>query len=217
MCGRIVVKDVGEDIFEVADLSKVGKLTARYNIAPSQKTPVLRKSEQGVELIELQWGLIPHWVKDLSKTKPQINARSETAAEKPFFRDSFKKSRCLIPVNGFYEWKKEGDKKQPYYISLESDKVFCFAGLCSKWSGGEESRETFAILTCEPNDVMKPIHNRMPVILSKDNYKLWLEGNREEVTKLLVPAENAGMTAFPVSTYVNSPRNQGLKCIERLS
>jgi putative SOS response-associated peptidase YedK len=152
--------------------------------------------------------LIPHWAKD-TKIKP-INAKAETITEKPFFRSSYKNKRCLIPANGFYEWKGSKGHKQPYYFKLEEDKLFAFAGLWDHWENEDKIIESCTIITTSANEVMKPIHNRMPVMLKPDNYDKWLhEGDKT----LLKPYEKK-MICYPVSTVVNNPKHNGSDLIQ---
>jgi len=195
-------------------LAKLPSLKERFNIAPSQKIAILRGDATDLE--NLSWGLIPSWAKD--KKMAFINARSETAAEKPAFRSSFKKYRCLILSDGFYEWKKVGTQKQPFYIHLKSENPFAMAGLWSHWTSPEgEIIETVSILTTEANKLMKDIHHRMPVIMNEKDYKTWLnpnENDKEKLKSLLSPFDSTKMKAYPVSTYVNKPQNSDSKCIE---
>jgi len=150
-----------------------------------------------------------------------INARSETAADKPAFRHAFRRKRCLIAASGFYEWQKTGSKqKQPYYIHRRDDKPFAFAGLWEAWSKGEEPVESCTILTTEANDLMRPLHDRMPVILDVKDFDCWLDPAVQEPKKLeplLAPYSGDDLTAYPISTCVNSPRNQRPQCIEPLA
>jgi putative SOS response-associated peptidase YedK len=200
MCGRFVQTDSPKKLSERMRLPE-GSLfdRPRFNVAPTQPIAVIRPGE----LVALRWGLVPSWSKD---GKGFINARAETAAEKPTFRSAFKKWRCLIPADGFYEWRKtEEGKKQPYLIRMRDNEPFAFAGL---WEG-----ETCAILTTTANDLMRPIHERMPVILAPENYERWLAEPDASVLRSF-PAE--GMTAYPVSTYVNNAKQEGPKCTEPL-
>lgn len=213
MCGRFTNNAKAKDIEKEF---KVGKLNSkifsdRYNIAPSQEVPAVL--EQGGERIvsNLKWGLIPHWSKDDSFASRLINARAETIAEKPSFRDAFKHTRCIIPATGFYEWdKKSKGTKQPYYFYLKDKDVFGFAGLWSEWTDKEtgEIIKTCTIITTEANKVLEPIHDRMPVILKEKDYDDWLdekEDNINHLQKLLVPFPATQMKSHPVSTLVNSP------------
>lgn len=199
MCGRYTLTSDKNTFLTHFGLSDVPDFRYSYNIAPSQEVPVVRFTDEGWELINCHWGLIPHWAKE-AKFKP-INARAESMADKPFFRDCFRKRRCLIPANGFYEWKKEGNHIQPYFIYLKDQELFAFAGLWDRW----KDKDTCIIITTGANDMMKPIHDRMPVILSSEDYDQWLEEGGEG---LLQPCQ-LEMDAYPIGTQVNSPRNQG--------
>jgi len=221
MCGRysLVPKADFAERFGVENLQL--DLEPRYNIAPTQTTPVItRNSPNRAE--EMRWGLVPFWAKDPSIGNKMINARAETIAEKASFKWSFKKKRCLIPANGFYEWKKEGKTKQPYLIHRQDGKPFAFAGLWSTWVDKEHGGvplETFTILTTDPNDLMRPLHNRMPVIVDPENFDLWLDPKVEDPAKLqplLVPHAVDGFEAFPVSKNVNSPAHDAPDCVAPL-
>lgn len=201
-------------------------MVPRYNIAPTQPIGIVRINAQtGTrEWAFTAWGLVPSWSKDPTIGSRMINARSETAPEKPSFRAAFRRRRCLIPADGFYEWQKQGNRKQPYLITMEHDAPFAFAGLWEYWEGADGSAlETSTILTTEPNAVMAPLHNRMPVIIEPEDYELWL-GTAEDDRKglsllqhLLRPyALEQQMRTVPVSTFVNSPRNEGPDCITPL-
>ncbi|MEO1093317.1 MAG: SOS response-associated peptidase [Cyanobacteria bacterium J06638_28] len=209
MCGRYYFKGLVEELpsdLSFAIATDVLSDKARYNIAPSQTVPVIRTTAKEAELVPLKWGLVPHWAKDRKAIKSQINARSETAHEKPFFRDAFRLNRCLIPASGFFEWRRDRDQKQPYCIGLTNDETFCFAGLWARNTKGE-TLETFTILTCAPNSLMQPIHNRMPVILQQNDYGTWLSGSAEAAGELLEPYPASRMKAYAISDKVNNPRN----------
>jgi len=169
---------------------------------------------------KLRWGLIPSWAKDLAIGMKLINARAETVAEKPSFRKSFKHRRCLVLADGFYEWQKERRVKQPYYIRLKSERPFAFAGLWDHWADADgQVIESCALLTTEPNELMAPIHNRMPVILNPDAYDDWLDPDQQNVARLATllgsyPAED--MVANPVSRLVNNARFDDPRCVEPL-
>jgi len=198
---------------------KVGKLNAavfkpRYNIAPSQMIDVIRELENECELSQVKWGLVPHWSKDDEIGNRMINARAETLSEKPSFREAFKKRRCIIPASGFYEWKKKGlgggGKKQPYYFYLPEKEVFGFAGLWEEWldKSTGEVLETCTIITTEANEVLEPIHDRMPVILKAEDYDQWLdpkENNSERIQRLLIPYPAKEMSSHAVSKNINYP------------
>jgi putative SOS response-associated peptidase YedK len=223
MCGRYTLTVPGEQVAEMFDLAETPQLEPRYNIAPTQQVPAIRVERPGGErrLSFFHWGLIPHWSKDPSIGNRMINARSETAAEKPSFRTPFKRRRCLVVADGFYEWKKRGSgPKQPYYVHLAGGDPFAFAGLWEHWRGDGEEIESCTLLTTRPNELMKPLHDRMPVILPSAAYDLWLDpsvDDREQLEELLQPYDPEPMEAYPVSTYVNRPGNQGARCIEPLS
>jgi len=195
-------------------------LLPRYNVAPTQVVPILTNREHGGHLIgrlELaHWGLIPSWAKDTSISAKMINARAETLAEKPSFRTALKKRRCLVPVDGFFEWKllPDGKKKQPYYITLRSGKPFAFAGLWELWSppvSPTDSRDELivstTIITTTPNALMATLHTRMPVILPPEQYLPWLSSSNPNPAALLIPFDSDLMQAVPVSAAVGNPRH----------
>lgn len=213
MCGRFTNNAKAKDIEKEF---KVGKLNPkifsdRYNIAPSQEVPAVLEHDGERVVSNLKWGLIPHWSKDDSFASKLINARAETIAEKPSFRDAFKHTRCIIPATGFYEWdKKSKGTKQPYYFYLKDKNLFGFAGLWSEWTDKESGEviETCTIITTEANSILEPIHDRMPVILKEKDYDDWLdekEDNTDYLQKLLVPFPATQMKSHPVSKLVNSP------------
>ena len=176
MCGRYTLKAPREAIAEAFDLADVPQLLPRYNIAPTQAVPVVRldRASGEREIALLQWGLIPSWADDPAIGNRLINARAETVAEKPAFRTAFKKRRCLVVADGFYEWKRENGKT-PYYFRLKDSSPFAFAGLWERWEKGEEPVESCTLLTCEANGVVAPVHGRMPVILKPEDYARWLD------------------------------------------
>ena len=188
-----------------------------HNIAPSQQMPIVRQGKDSREMALARWGLIPNWAKDAKIGYSLINASADTVAEKPAYRSAFKRRRCLVAADGFYEWKATGGKvKQPYFISLKDKEPFGFAGLWEQWDNPEDGKtvESFSIITTEPNELMAPIRNRMPVILRTQDYSTWLDPEEvpDTLKGLLRPFDAQLMDAFPVSTYVNSPRNQGEQC-----
>jgi len=194
-------------------------LEERYNIAPSQDAPIVRCGADGErELISARWGLLPSWVKEPGKLAQPINAKVETAGEKPMFRHAFKRSRVLVPASGFYEWVPVAGYKQPYFIRpVGGEALFGFGGLVEHWDGPEGQVLTFAILTAAANDLVRPIHDRMPVIIRPEDYAAWLD---HDVTDGLVVRELAGeypsdeMEAYQVSRAVGSPRSQGPELVE---
>lgn len=203
-----------------ADLTKVKEeLRATYNAAPSQELPVVvRHSPNSIEL--MKWGLIPFWAKE-PLPYSTINARSETVAEKPTYRKPFKSQRCIIPADGFYEWKKTSDGKQPFYFKLVSGEIFGFAGLYDIWDDKKGNViKSFTIITTTPNELMEPIHDRMPVILEKDDEDFWLNPDNvetEPLLKLLKPYPAKKMERYPVSKFVNSPKSNGEQLIKPIN
>ncbi|MEA2601045.1 MAG: hypothetical protein QOF89_2037 [Acidobacteriota bacterium] len=224
MCGRYTLSSPTDDIALLFDLPEWLPVIPRYNLAPTQEAAVVRVPAPGAprQLIPLRWGLIPYWAKEAAIGNRMINARAEGVAEKPAYKWSFKKKRCLIPADGFYEWKKEGKSKQPYLIHRQDGKPFAFAGLWSTWvdrEHGGATLETFTILTTDANDLLRPLHDRMPVIVDPENFDLWLDPKIEDAAKLqplLVPHAVEGFEAFPVSRNVNSPAHDAADCIDRL-
>lgn len=196
--------------------SKTGKIVAEvlkeahYNAAPSQNLPVITNQQPNV-LQFFSWGLQPFWAKDAKSVKRSINARSETLAEKPMFRTLLRSKRCLVPADGFFEWKKTEQGKVPYRIMLKSEELFSFAGLWDEWKDKQtgEVLHTFCIITTDANELVRPIHDRMPVILSPEAEELWLDEKESQdgILSLLVPYKSNEMKAFPVSPLVNSPAN----------
>jgi putative SOS response-associated peptidase YedK len=218
MCGRFTLKTPIEQVWE--RLGAEGSATAgagvraRYNIAPSQEILAVREGEEGREISFLTWGLIPSWSRE---PKGFINARAETLAEKPSSRESFQRRRCLIPADGFYEWKREGRGKRPYYFRLKGGEPFAFAGIWDEWGRGDNMVTTCAVITTRPNELLSEVHDRMPVILAPEDYGLWLDpGVRgpEQVRALLRPYAAGEMASHPVSSQVNSVSNDGPDCIE---
>ncbi len=219
MCGRYALHVFARELAELLRAVRLPvEFGARYNIAPTQQAPILRIGEDGQrELVMAKWGLIPSWAKDAAIGNRMINARAETAAEKPAFRAAMKKRRCIVPASGFYEWQKiEGSKvKQPWYIHRADAAPLALAGLWESWEGDEPIR-SFTILTTDANELMRPLHDRMPVILEPEEIDRWLNPDTtpEIVAALLDPAADGVLSAFPVSTKVNSPANEGAKLIE---
>ena len=214
MCGRFALVSWAPlaEHFCLDDIADDFK-KARYNIAPTQKIGIIPNEEKR-ELISAHWGLIPSWAKDKKMAAKMINARAETVAEKPSFRTPFKIHRCLIPADAFYEWKGSGKFKQPHVIRLKGGKIFAFAGLYSTWRSPEgEVIPSCTIITTEPNELVKEIHKRMPVILPPEAYSLWLSPEpNEKLHELLLPFPASEMETFPVSTAVNNVRNDSPEC-----
>ncbi len=222
MCGRFTLTDPDVDLAVQFNLPEVPDVHPRYNIAPTQPVAAVRLNTGSGqrELVMLRWGLIPSWAQDPEIGARMINARAETAAEKPAFRAAFRRRRCLVLADGFYEWQKQDGPKQPIYIALRDRKAFGFAGLWEFWKDAEgKSIETCTLLTTEPNDLIRNFHNRMPVILSPEYYEPWLDPEVDDVDVLqpmlkAYPAEE--MEAYPISRWVNNPDNEGPRCIEPL-
>lgn len=191
-------------------------IVPRYNIAPTQDIPDVITSG-GNQLVMFRWGLIPHWAREISIGSKMINARGETLREKPSFRSSLQRRRCLIPADGFYEWKREGSTKQPYRITLKNSELFGFAGLWDSWTAPSgEVINSCTIITTSPNELLEPIHNRMPVILSPAAEEMWLDPSISDsllLENLLKPYPAELMQAYQVSSAVNSPRNDNPECI----
>jgi putative SOS response-associated peptidase YedK len=222
MCGRFTLRTPARDLVEIFELLREPELSPRYNIAPTQRVAVVRQSGKDRAFVSMRWGLVPSWSKDPKAGPPLINARAETIATKPSFRTAFKRRRCLIPADGYYEWQKTDSKtKIPHYIQMAKDRPFAFAGLWECWHGSDGSElDSCTIVTTEANDLMRPLHDRMPVILPEEQFAKWLDPNNENVSDLeavLRPYSPSEMTAFPISTLVNSPRNDCPECIAKLS
>lgn len=222
MCGRFTLFDTAASLAEAFEVAEVPSLSPRYNIAPSQAVAAVRIPPSGGarEVVLLRWGLIPSWAKDPSLGDRMINARAETAAGKPAFRSAIRRRRCLVPASGFYEWKRTNGRKQPYYIRRPDGKPFAFAGLWESWEGpGQAAVESCTILTTSANELLLPIHDRMPVIVSPADYDLWLSPkvrDPAELARLFRPAPPEGMTTFPVGTAVNNPKTDSPQLIEPL-
>ena len=201
------------------DLSSTPTLAPRYNIAPTQPVAIITNDKPD-ELTIVKWGLVPSWSKDPKVGSRMINARADTAHEKPSFRAAFKRRRCLIPTNGFYEWKTSDDSKQPHFIFVKDKDVFSFAGLWEVWYGADgEEMWTCSILTTDANEKIEDLHNRMPVILDGEDRNLWLDEKSEvdELRMLLKPFAADKMDYYPVSKAVNTPRNDDASLLERVS
>jgi len=208
MCGRFSIISKSREIEKHFDLVRSREFRKSYNVYPSSDIPVVRLEYGDRVLANLHWGLIPHWAKD-TKLQP-INAKGETVASKPFFRSAFRKSRCLIPANGFYEWQRAGKQKQPYYFRLKDAELMAFAGLWDRWEHDGNAIESCTIITTDANEVMKPVHDRMPVVLGPDAYEAWLQEGR----KSLLQPYAGDMICYPVSTAVNNPKHNGKDLIE---
>jgi putative SOS response-associated peptidase YedK len=221
MCGRYTLRTSPHELQEIFATLNAMDWSPRYNIAPTQTVVAVRQRQEDRkrEMVPMRWGLIPSWAKDAKIGNSLINARADTVASKPSFRVAFKKRRCLIPVDGFYEWQPIADQKtkQPFHIGLKDRPVFAFAGLWEHWTDHDgKPVETSTIITTDANEAMRPIHNRMPVILDPSDYDEWLDRNEQDAAKLqelLRPYPAGKMKLVPVSTLVNSPRNEKPECV----
>ncbi len=217
MCGRYTLKtpiDVLAEYFEVEEYPS--SLAPSYNVAPTQEVAAIVEEDEKRKLEVFRWGLIPSWAKDPAIGNRMINARAETVSEKPSFRSAFKKRRCLIVADGFYEWQKTDNGKQPFYIRMKDSSPFAFAGLWEAWDKSEEIRSC-SIITTDANDLMDEIHHRMPVILPPENYGAWLDpgfDEKEALTSLLKPYPSDEMEAYAVSRRVNKPSNNEPSILE---
>ncbi|WP_136606380.1 SOS response-associated peptidase [Paenibacillus dokdonensis] len=224
MCGRFTLIVSLEELmlrYELDPGHSVPYHRPQYNIAPTQMVLSIIHDGSRLRLGELKWGLVPSWAKDSTMGSRMINARSETLIEKPAYRLPFERKRCLIPADGFYEWQKTGNGKRPYRIKLKSSELFSMAGLYDIWVREDGSKlATCTVITTQPNSLMEPIHDRMPVILRPEDELRWIERgavNTEELQELLIPYPAGEMEAYPVSSTVNSVKNDSPLCIEKSS
>lgn len=227
MCGRYTIRSLPPiaELFHIQFPEEL-QFVPRYNVAPTQDVPVLAISKQtgNRKLGMMKWGLIPSWAKDRSIGNRMINARAETVAAKPAFKTAFNRRRCLVPTDGFYEWKKITEKtKQPYYIRMADEKPFAFAGLWEYWraadAGDGEGILSFTVLTTTANELMATVHDRMPVIIDQENFERWLDPKvpGADALDLLKPYPSELMFATPISRRVNSPANDDPSCIESMT
>ncbi len=222
MCGRYSITTPVEAMRSLFEFEALPNLPPRYNVAPTQEVPIVRRAEAGGrrELALARWGLVPAWAKDASMAARLINARAETVADKPSFRAAFAQRRCLVPADGFYEWQKRDGAKQPYRIARADGQAFAFAGLWERWARGGETLESCTIITTEANARLAPIHSRMPVILRREDYEPWLATPAKESRRLLpllAPRDDEALTAYAVSTRVNNVTNDDAAVIEPLA
>jgi putative SOS response-associated peptidase YedK len=217
VCGRFAIGNPKlRRIAEVLGIS-FPEVLPRYNVAPTQEIPAIRRSAgDGYELLPMRWGLVPHWSREPGTGFSSFNARAESAATKPAFRDSFRSRRCLIPASGFYEWEHAGGCKHPWYFTDARGDGFAFAGLWDLWRGPDEELTSCTILVGPPNNIVGTIHDRMPVILPEEAYAVWLDprSSIERLRSLLVPFPSERMRAWPVSAAVGNPRNESPDLIE---
>jgi len=222
MCGRFALYSDKVTLARHFEVDEPPDLLPRYNIAPTQNIPIVREEGGNRRFALARWGLIPHWAQDKKIGYSMINARAETVASKPAFRNAFKHRRCLIPADGFFEWQViPGSKvKQPWFIVLRDRETMAFAGLWEQWRNPEgEQLESCSIIVTDANELMRPIHDRMPVILAPEDWDAWLESDGKDAQakqSLLEPYPAEDMAARPVSAKVNSPRNDSVECVEAL-
>lgn len=226
MCGRFTQSTPAAKLIEIFSVMRMPELQPRYNVAPTQTVLCIRESAGKRQADMLRWGLVPSWAKDLAIGNRMINARSETAAEKPSFRRAWKSRRCLIPTDGFYEWEKlGGQKKQPWFIHASDHEPFALAGLWESWkakpdanSDGEAEStivETFTILTTAANEDISEIHDRMPVIIPPESHATWLSESASlgQLQTLTKPSPTRTLNRYKISDFVNKPVNDSLKCV----
>jgi putative SOS response-associated peptidase YedK len=222
MCGRFASNLTWEQLHELYQIGAAERsppppdLRPLYNIAPTQTVPVVRLNRSARrEIALLRWGLIPYWSRDAKIAVRTINARAETLATAPAFREAFRRRRCLVPASGFYEWKKVASGKQPYFIGMRDGSPLAFAGLWERWKQGETAVESFTIVTGEPSSLIAAIHDRMPAILQPDDYDAWLSAADPAILRpLLQPFPAQLLQAYPVSARVNSVKNDDAALIE---
>lgn len=204
-------------MFDIVDGIETLSDKPRYNVAPSGETvPAVRRGARGRELCQLRWPLIPGWAKEGKMKFSTANAKGETIGDKPAFRGAWRRGRrCLIPANGFYEWRRVGDRRQPYHIQLPGGELFAFGGLWDRCrTGAGETMESCTIITTPPVPVLEAVHNRMPLIIPRGAYRRWLEGDAPEAC--IRPFDDVPLEIHPVSPYVNDPRHDDPRCLERL-
>lgn len=218
MCGRYNLYATSAEIQAFFDLFRDSELNwaPRYNIAPTQSVLAVRQTDSHRIAVPMRWGLIPFWARDTKLAASMINARAETLAERPAFRAAFQRRRCLIPANGFYEWKKgSGKTKQPFHIHQQDHQILAFAGLWERWDKGSQPVESCTIITTSANDLMQPLHDRMPVILPSSQWAAWLDPEvpASAVSDFLIPSTFADLQAVAISTLVNHVKNETIECM----
>jgi len=215
MCGRYALKAPASELAARFGLDEIVDVAPRYNISPGTDIPTIRHSPEGKRVMHLlRWGLVPHWAKDPGIGAKLSNARGETVAEKPSFRDAFNRRRCLVPADGFYEWKTEGHQKQPYFFSLKTGDPFALGGVWESWRApnGDVLR-TCCLITTGPNEIMLPVHDRMPVVVSPNDYAAWLTGEANDALDLVKPYPSDEMQTWAVSKRVSRSGEEGADLI----
>jgi len=219
MCGRFTLHTPEARIRERFGLehTQPAGLMPRYNIAPGQDVSIIRDTGSGPVLAMARWGLVPHWSKEPQTKYSTINARIETVAEKPAYREPFKHRRCLIPADGFYEWKIVNGHKIPHHIRMRDGDVFAFAGLWDRWEGDGERLDSCSIIVMPANEIMRPLHERMPAIIAPAHYDWWLDARiteQAELMQYLNSAPSSMLKPYPVSPWVNIPQHDDARCME---
>ena len=216
MCGRFYLTASPEQLINAFQLPGLPHYETGYNIPPGQKILTIVKLDDGsYKAVNLHWGLIPHWSKDKKISHHLINARAETLAEKPAFRTAYKQRRCLIPASGFYEWQQLEQGKQAYCISRKDNQLIAFAGLWEYWEHGTETIYSCSIITRSANELIKPIHQRMPVVIDSQHYKDWLnkQASLQTTEQLLISDAYQNIVLKPVSNWVNNPQHNDQNCL----
>jgi putative SOS response-associated peptidase YedK len=223
MCGRYEVHTPVEDLARIFDAQaddEVKAFAARYNVAPSLRIPVVRETKSGRALEAMTWGLVPSWAKEGGGPKP-INARAETVFDKPMFRNAIRRRRCLVPADGFYEWQQRDGRKQPYHIGMVDGAPFAIAAIWEYWARPDVAPlVSCALIVTQANDLMAPIHDRMPVIIAPEDYAAWLDPAVDDpmaIGTMLAPFPAELMRAYPVSTRVNNVKNDGPDLVKALA
>ena len=219
MCGRILVTSPGSKIAEFFELLELPELAPRFNVAPSQDVGTVVQAAEGRHFVPRRWGLIPSGAGEASIGNRMINARSETVAEKPAFRDAFASRRCLVPADGFYEWTARNRGRAPHWFHRRDGQMLAIAGVWESWTipSGKGVVESFALLTTEANSTVRPVHGRMPVLLAPEHFATWLDPENDDrvaLQHLLVPCPASWLEARPVSSHVNNPRNDDPGCLD---
>jgi putative SOS response-associated peptidase YedK len=222
MCYRYVMQSEALRVLaERLGIARPIDWRSRYNLAPSENVPAVRRAPgaDGLEMVTLRWGLVPAWSREADPVRAPANARAEGLASRPMFREAFRRRRCLVPASGFYEWQGRRGSKQPYLFRAHDGSPLCFAGLWETWRdpAGNRILETCAIITTSPNDVVRPIHDRMPALLAPEDCPRWLDsrlGEASELAPLLRPYPDEALTVTAVSTWVNSVRHDDPACLE---
>jgi putative SOS response-associated peptidase YedK len=227
MCGRFTQERPASELAEIFAAEPLAdELGARYNVAPTDEAFVVVQREERRAVTAYRWGLVPHWATDIKSASRMFNARAETITASPAFREAFKRRRCIVPVDSFYEWKREGTIRQPYRVVRDDGRPLALAGLWAGWRDPESDqvRRTFTIVTTTPNDALADLHDRMPVVLEESTWGRWLVDGRAgppvdegELLALLQPTDAIPLRIYPVNRYVNDVRRDGPELIEPLA